>query len=188
MSTPARPAFTRDDLGDIALLAAVMGAGKPRQPQAMHQGPNLRSPEAWARLRGLMERCQLVATPRAPAGVTIGVIGQARLQRFLRTPVGSTAPAADIAEECALRRLVLDAVDPEDREEIVATACRDLVTLRDGAFSCLLAETCRSGACPLAAAASVEEIDRALIWLAGDLSSMPGEQRRCDGPQGARTR
>lgn len=173
-SRSGRAAFSREDLRDLAVLAAVVDAG--RGPARRHPRDllNLSDREAWGRMRGLLERCQLVAAPRAPAGVRLGVIGQARLQRFVRSPIGSAAPEADLGEECALRLLVLDVIDPEDRDEILGCNCRDLVAMRDGVLTCALAESCRSGACPLAVQPSVEEIDHALLWLAAGLCAGQG--------------
>lgn len=154
--------YSREDLLDIAALAAVgraERAGRQRQIRAAVADE--------ARLRRLVERCLLVAAPRSAVGFQVGMIGLARLHRFVRSPVGSARGAADLGEECALRRVVLDVVDAPDRDEIVALACADLVALRDGVLSCAFAETCRSGACPLAAASSVEEIDFALVLLSG---------------------
>jgi len=165
---PDAASYTREDLLDIAALAAVGRAereGRQRQVRAVVGGGGAVADDA--RLRRLLERCLLVAAPRSAVGVQVGMIGLARLNRFVRSPVGSARGAAHLGEECALRRLVLDAIDAPDHDEIVALACSDLVALRDGVMSCAFAETCRSGACPLAAAASVEEIDLALVWLAG---------------------
>lgn len=165
---PDAVSYTREDLLDIAALAAVGRAervGRQRQIRAVvGEGATVADD---ARLRRLVERCLLVAAPRSAVGFQVGMIGLARLHRFVRSPVGSARGAAHLGEECALRRVVLDVIDAPDRDEIVALACADLVALRDGVLSCAFAETCRSGACPLAAAASVEEIDLALVWLAG---------------------
>lgn len=159
--------LTRDDLCDLVVLATVARSERSTQRRSLRSLlPEMMDPhEAEARIRDLVRRCLLIPAPRAAIGYRVGVIGIARMQRFVRSSVGVAAEAAHLSEECALRRVVLDALDPEDREQLVDDMCRDLVDIRDELLSCSNAATCRVGACPFSAAASVEEVDMALVWL-----------------------
>lgn len=172
--------MTRSDLGDLAVLSAMRRSQRDRSGrrtvrQVLDGVVDAGSAEA--RCRDLVARCLLVADPRAPAGVTVSLLGESRLQRFIRSPVGSAAPAAYLCEECAVRRMVLDALDPDDREDLAGGMCRDLVAMRGGLMSCAHAEACASRACPLAAVAFLEEIDMALVWLSQERAGAPGPER-----------
>lgn len=166
----ASPApITRRDLGDLVLLASLRQAEREGLDDAAWRrraADLLDDGSVAAGCRDLVARCLLVSAPRSATGYRVALLGLARMERFLRSAVGSAAPAAHLAEECAVRRMLLDALAPEDQEDLAFSMCRQLVDRRDGLLVCAHAESCSLGACPFATAASVEEIDLALLWLA----------------------
>ena len=169
------PALSRRDLHDLVLLASVAIADRRGLDKAGwlgFVGGILDERAATAGCVDLVRRCLLVAEPRARVGYRVALTGQARMQRFLRSAVGSAGAAAHLSEECAVRRMLLDALAPEDGPDLARGMCRDLVAMRDGLLTCSHAEGCAVGGCPFATAVAIEEIDMALVWLA---DAMPAE-------------
>lgn len=161
--------ITRSDLTDLVLLASVSLAdrrGLDRAAFRRQVAGLIDDDAADTGCRALVARCLLVTSPSARIGYRVALLGLARMQRFLRSAVGSAAPAAHLCEECAVRRMLLDALDLEDREELALGMCQDLVEMRDGLLVCTHAESCDVGGCPFNTAARLDEIDMALVWLA----------------------
>lgn len=156
-------AFSPTDLEDIRTLVAFLDAEDASDAEAVlalaadvAEG----TPPEDLLVRGL-----LVPDPVAGAGARVGVVGLARVHRFMRAAVGSAGPSVPIHLECALRRRVLDVLEPDDRAHLEEGMVRDLLALRERLF-CRMAETCRVTGCPLSGAREVELCDLALFWIA----------------------
>ncbi|MBS1182104.1 MAG: hypothetical protein H6Q99_1984 [Proteobacteria bacterium] len=149
------------DVEDLLVLVRFIGEEKRRQAGGKDAGTS--HSEAMA-CRRLIERCALVPRPRAPGGYTASLVGMSRLYRFVHAPVG-VAPEMPVDREVAVRRAVLEVLDPPDRDEVEARMCAELVEIRAGIFRCAHADLCAGRGCPFELEVSAEAVDRALCAL-----------------------
>lgn len=148
------------DVEDLLVLVRFLGEDKYRKA-----GEATASQQADAlACRRLTERCALVPRPRAPGGYTASLVGVSRLYRFVHAPVG-VAPGMPVDREVEVRRAVLEALDPPDRQEVEARMCAELVEIRAGIFRCAHADLCAGRGCPFELEVSAEAVDRALCVL-----------------------
>ncbi len=161
MNAPHLPSecWSAQDVQDLLVLVRFAGDEKSQKTQ----GETTRRSDAPA-CRRLTERCALVPRPRAPGGYAASLIGMSRLYRFLHAPVG-LAPEMPVDREVEVRRALLEALDPPDRQDVEARMCAELVEIRAGIFRCAHADLCAGRGCPFELEVSAEAIDRALCTL-----------------------
>lgn len=161
MNAPHLPSesWSAQDVEDLLVLVRFAGDEKRQKTQGETTGRS----DAPA-CRRLTERCALVPRPRAPGGYAASLIGMSRLYRFLHAPVGLAAEMP-VDHEVEVRRALLDALDPPDRQDVEARMCAELVEIRAGIFRCAHADLCAGRGCPFELEVSAEAIDRALCTL-----------------------
>jgi len=148
------------DVEDLLVLARFVAAGRNGgRPATVAHDPG----EAVA-YRRLAERCALVPKPRAPGGHVASLIGVSRLYRFVHAPLG-IAEDMSIDREVAVRRILLDVLNPPDRHSVEARMCAELVEIRAGIFRCAHADLCAGRGCPFELDVSADAVDRALASL-----------------------
>ena len=162
MNAPYLPpeSWHPQDVEDLLVLVRFISAEKRRKSAGSFIDHR---PDALA-CRRLTERCALVPRPYAPGGYAASLVGMSRLYRFVHAPVG-IAPEMPVDREVAVRRAVLEALDPPDRSEVEARMCADLVEMRAGIFRCAHADLCAGRGCPFELEVSAEAVDRALCAL-----------------------
>ncbi len=158
---PMPESWPTQDVEDLLVLVRFVGQDKRRA--ADDGAPVRQKPDALA-CRRLTERCALVPRPRAPNGYAASLVGVSRLYRFVHAPVG-IAPDMPVDREIEVRRAVLEALDPPDRNEVEARMCAELVEMRAGMFRCAHADLCAGRGCPFELEVSAEAVDRALCVL-----------------------
>ena len=163
MNAPHLPpeSWLAQDVEDLLVLIRFVGDEKRRKARDKDLGDN--RPDALA-CRRLTERCALVPRPRAPGGYTASLVGMSRLYRFVHAPVG-IAPEMSVDREVAVRRTVLEALNPPDRGEVEARMCAELVEMRAGIFRCAHADLCAGRGCPFELEVTADAVDRALCAL-----------------------
>lgn len=163
MNAPHLPSenWFAQDIEDLLVLVRFVGGEKHRKTPG--KAVSLNQSDALA-CRRLTERCALVPRPRAPSGYEASLIGMSRLYRFLHSPVGLSSDMP-VDHEVEVRRAVLEALDPPDRQEVEARMCAELVEIRAGIFRCAHADLCAGRGCPFELEVSAEAVDRALCAL-----------------------
>lgn len=157
---PLPEIWPTQDVEDLLVLVRFIGEDKGRRAKG---DPVSQRPDALA-CRRLTDRCALVPRPRAPSGYAASLVGMSRLYRFVHAPVG-IAPDMPVDREVEVRRTVLEALDPPDRNEVEARMCAELVEIRAGIFRCAHADLCAGLGCPFELEVCAEAVDRALCAL-----------------------